>query len=621
MIIYESSKKDFCENVINNNITDQIINSFKIKGINYSNKLKSEIRSWQNSMQFVNNLLNNNEINDDTYVAIEYKIPFTSNRIDFMLFGEDENQKKNFVILELKQWEKAEDSNKEDLVITWVGNANREVLHPSYQAMQYLYSLSNFNESLVSKKINGYSYAYLHNADKENNKNLLNSLIYTTILKHPIYFKNDTKKLKEKIIQLVGKGKGKEILYTVENGKIVPSKNLMETIANTLDGKKEYELIDSQKIVFENIISKANESNNVFIINGNPGTGKSVVAINLLSKLLNLKKSVALIAPNTSFKNVIINSLKNKKNKEAINTLIKGSTNFYLSDDNAYDWLIIDEAHRLKDKAYMYKGKNQVEDVIRASKNTIFFVDEKQVIRNNDIGNNETISQIAKKYNKNIFNDDDYKLKVQFRCGGSEGFLNAVETTLQIEETGNFYLNDDPNFEFKIFDTPQELEKEIYQKRLNGNTARLVAGYAWPWINKNLNRNELVISDKKDINIEEYNYSINWNFNDGKMLWSIDQEGEREVGCVHSCQGIEFDYVGVIIGNDIGIDENNNIIVNWNNYYDSEGKKGLKEKPELLIKFIKNIYKILMTRGKKGCYLFVRDKKLKEYFIKHTKNN
>lgn len=294
MIIYESSKKDFCNYVDDNKILDKILEGFKSKGINLENKT-SEKRSWQNSMHFVNSLINTEKISDDTYVAIEYKLNYSRQRIDFMIFGNNKLNEKNFIILELKQWETAQDSNKNDIVVTYVGKDYREVVHPSYQAFEYLYCLNSFYKSITNEHISGHSYAYLHNADKDQNKNLLNQLIYTTIIKHPIFFKNDTKELREKIIRLVGNGKGKEILYSIENSQIVPSKDLIKTVSETLNGKKEYELVDSQKIVFENIIAKYNEENNVFIINGNPGTGKSVVAINLLVKLISLKNQLLLL--------------------------------------------------------------------------------------------------------------------------------------------------------------------------------------------------------------------------------------------------------------------------------------------------------------------------------------
>ncbi|MGL5591861.1 MAG: DNA/RNA helicase domain-containing protein, partial [Metamycoplasmataceae bacterium] len=618
MIIYENTKYDFINDVKFNKISDKIKNNMVELGI--SGGSPREIQSWINSMNFMRNAIDSEKISNDTYIAIEYKIPFSNKRIDFMIFGKDNNKRDNFIIVELKQWNLAEDTNKNDLVKTYVGNGIREVLHPSYQAMEYLHLINDFNKSVRDQKIKGYSCAYLHNADEEKNSNLKNTSFYSFTEQNPIYFKDDVSKLQNKIISLVGKGKGKEILYVVEKGEIVPSKKLIDTIKNTLKGKKEYVMIGSQKIVYENIMYKTNEMDNVFLINGNPSTGKSVVAINLLSSLLEKKKKVLYIAPNASFKNVIIDSLKISKNEYAFNVLIKGSSGLWNAERNTYDWVIVDEAHRLKKQAYMYKGKNQIMDILNSSKNVVFFIDERQVIRKGDIGTNSNISELSLLMNKKIYSGEDYTLDTQFRCSGANGYINAIETVLQIENgTGNFYLNEDLKYDFKICETPQEMENLLNRKKEEGfHKSRIIAGFAWKWETKKMNVFDL--QNNKDIKIPEHNYEIAWNHNDGKMLWAVkDDNGIPQAGCVHTAQGLEFEYCGVIIGNDLKIDQNGNLYADYDEHYDIEGKKGLKNDNEKLTELIKNIYRILLSRGTLGTYVFIRDPKVREYFRKHLK--
>ncbi|MGL4343193.1 MAG: DNA/RNA helicase domain-containing protein [Metamycoplasmataceae bacterium] len=621
MIVYENEKNAFIEDVRLNRISDKIKENMLNLGIPGGGT--SEVKSWINSMNFMSNAIDSVKISNDTYIAIEYKIPYSNKRIDFMVLGHDDKNIKNYMIVELKQWENAEDTNKNDIVKTYTGNGLREVAHPSYQAYEYYYLMQEFNKSVRDENINGYSCAYLHNMEKNKNFNLVNKIIYSYVNNHPIFFKNDVEKLQEKIISLVGKGRGKEILYTIENSEIVPSKKLINTIKDTLKGKESFKMIGNQKLIFENILSYSNSQDNVFIINGNPGTGKSVVAINLLSNLLSLKKKVLYVAPNAAFKNSILESLKENKNNGVFDVLIKGSSGLWNVEKDLYDWIIIDEAHRLKNKGtYMYKGENQIEDMIKASKNTIFFIDEKQIIRKNDIGTNENISKIANEYNKKIFHGGDFILETQFRCSGADGYINALDTTLQLEkETGNFYLNENRDYDFKICDTPQEMNDLINKRIQEGNkNSRIVAGFAWPWITKKMSLDNLAIN--KDIKIQEFDYEIAWNYNDSKMLWALkDDKGIPQAGCVHTCQGLEFDYCGVIIGNDIKIDDENNLYGDYDEYFDMAGKKGLKNDLEQLTKLIKNIYKILLSRGQKGTYVFIRNPKVKEYFLKHIKNN
>ena len=619
MIIYENTKYDFMIDVKLNKLSDKIKNNMIELGVGGGSP--AEVQSWINSMNFMKNAIDSDKIADDTYVAVEYKIPYANKRIDFMIFGKDINLTNNFIIIELKQWSNARDTNKKELVETYVGKGNREVLHPSYQAMEYLHLINEFNKTVRDKDIQGYSCAYLHNADEEKNTNLKNKEFYSYTSLNPIYFKDDVEKLQDKIISLVGKGKGKEILYIVENGEIIPSKKLIDTIKDTLNGKEEYKMIGSQKIVYENIMQKSNSKDNVFLINGNPGTGKSVVAINLLSSLLQKKKKVLYIAPNASFKNVIVDSLKGYKNEYAFDILIKGSSGLWNAEKNTYDWIIVDEAHRLKKQAYMYRGENQIRDILNASSNTVFFIDEKQVIRKGDIGTNFNISELSLLNNKIVHNSDDYILDTQFRCSGANGYINSIETVLQMGSgTGNFYLDESSKYDFKICDTPQEMEELLNDKKNKGfHKSKIVSGFAWKWETKKMDIVDL--ETNKDIKLPEHNYEIAWNLNDGKMLWAIkDEKGVSQAGCVHTAQGLEFEYCGVIIGNDLKIDEHGNLYADYDEHFDIEGKKGLKDDNEKLTSLIKNIYRILMSRGTLGTYVFIRDPKVREYFKKHIIN-
>lgn len=622
MIIYENSLLDFKNDVLSNRIVDSILKNFNNKGFNLKSN-KSEINSWKNSLMYMNNIFNINNFPNDVYIAIEYKIPQSSKRIDFMIFGHDENDNKNFILVELKQWEKAEDSHKQDIVLTYVGNKKRDVLHPSYQCKSYLYSLEMFNEYVHTRKAYGKSLAYLHNARKIENENLLNDKLYTTIIESPIYFSEDSHKLSNDIYSLVNKGKGKEILWNIENSKMVPSKKLIDSLNSVLNdpNNRDYMLLEAQKEVFENIIEKHNETNNVFIINGNPGTGKSVVAINLLRELINKKKTAIYVTPNAAFRECLTSSIKSNKSNELFKSIFVGSSSFYNCEKNKYDWIIVDEAHRLKNKAYMYKGKNQIEDIIKSSKNTIFFVDENQVIRDNDIGTNENINEVALAFNKKIYSGDKYTLDIQFRCSGSSGYINSIDNALQIRETANFYIDDNDSYEFKLVDNPHKINELIDEKISKGFTnSKIVAGYAWKWKTKDLNRDQLALGNQYDIYIEEHNYKGYWNFAKD-LKWAKTDFMNKEIGCVHTCQGLEFDYCGVIIGPDIKIDDDNNIFCDYDNYFDAMGKQGLKNNRRKLDALIKNVYKILLTRGQLGTFVYICDEKLRKYFKKHLKES
>ncbi len=613
MIIYESNKVDFVNIVDNNMIAETIKNIFIKKGI--SGGTPSEYASWDNSLQRMKNIIADTRIPDDVHIAIEYTPKMVGRRIDFMVMGHDQDDNKNFLVIELKQWQNAAPvEGKNDIVETYVGQAMRQVSHPSYQAMEYLSLLTDYNSNIESEKIHGYACSYLHNADKEINKALLDKSLFKYIVSYPLFMKSDVSILKEKIIHLTSKGKGKEILYIIENGKIKPTKKLKDAAKSILNGSQEYILYETQKLVYENILSKVNESNNVFIINGGPGTGKSVLGINLLSKIIQNNKSCYYVVPNAAFKHSIQKSIS--RNSVNAKFLVASSGGFFdWGNKTTIDWVIVDEAHRLKRKgAFMYKGENQIDDIMKASSNVIFFVDDRQLINSLDIGSVDKIIQTAKDNGKNIFFDDDYKLTIQFRCTGSNGYINAVLNCLQLEQTGNRWLNESDQYDFQIYDDPNDMFESIKEKNNQGHLSRVLAGYSWKWKSKN-EQNREDIHFINDVKMDEYNFSAPWNYQKDAN-WIADENSINEIGCIHTSQGLELDYCGVIIGNELTIDENGNLVADIKNYYDATGKKNLKDKPEQLTQYIKNIYYVLMTRGQKGTYLFVRDKKLREYFKK-----
>jgi len=254
-------------------------------------------------------------------------------------------------------------------------------------------------------------------------------------------------------------------------------------------------------------------------------------------------------------------------------------------------------------------GENQAEDIIKSALTAILFVDDHQMIRPEDIGSVEEVRKVAKSMNAKIY---EIELQTQFRCSGSEGYLNWLDHTLHIKETGNFDGWDQNNFEFKVFDNPNQFREAILAKDKLGFNARILAGYAWSWTSeKEGNKN----SEIHDVTIPEFGFSMPWNSRKVGSTWAINPSGIEQVGCIHTSQGLEFDYVGVIVGEDLKFDSQTlKYSVDWKAYKDSSGKKGLKNKPEELTKLVKNIYKVLMSRGMKGCYVYFVDQNLKKYF-------
>jgi len=560
-------------------------------------------------------VLNDGSIPKDSSICIEMQIPQTSKRIDFIIAGQDENKKDHVVIVELKQWETAKLTNMDGLVNTFIGGGNRDVSHPSYQAWSYASLLYGFNEAVYNGDIALKPCAYLHNYI---DNGVLNDVFYKEYVdKAPVFTRTDLTRLRSFIKEHIKYGDQREIMYRIVNGRIRPSKMLADNLEEMLDGNEAFLMIDEQKVAFE-YVTNAVESvkkgkKKVIIVEGGPGTGKSVIAINLLVKLTSKGFVTSYVTKNAEPRKVYSALLKGAYTKNHIDNLFRSSGQFMESEPNVYNALVIDEAHRLNEYSGYYgnEGENQVKELINTAEVAVFFLDEDQRIHIKDIGNKEEILKWADYFDAEVIQT---KLSSQFRCNGSDGYLAWLDNTIQIRETANTDLID-INYDFQVFDSPVKLFETIKEKNKINNKSRVVAGYCWRWKSK---------KDKSvdDIILKEFEFSKQWNFTDQKKPYLIQESSVNEIGCIHTCQGLEMDYIGVIIGPDLVIRDGEVITnVDERDTYDSsirgikKMRKKDKAKAEVVAdRIIKNTYKTLMTRGMKGCYIYCTDKETEEYF-------
>ena len=270
-----------------------------------------------------------------------------------------------------------------------------------------------------------------------------------------------------------------------------------------------------------------------------------------------------------------------------------------------------DEAHRLNEKSGMFhnQGENQIKEIIHSAYCSVFFIDEAQRVTMDDIGSVDEIKKWAEKENSEVY---ELELTSQFRCNGSDGYLAWLDNALGIRETANYNL-EGIDFDIRVLDTPSEVQDLILEKNRISNRARMLAGYCWDW-----NKQEANNTNYHDIRIGDFEMS--WNL-DGGHPFAISETSVNEIGCIHTAQGLEFDYVGVIIGDDLRF-ENGKIITDFTKRAKTDQslkgiKKLYKEDPEEAKKradeIIRNTYRTLLTRGMKGCYIYCTDRKLSEY--------
>ncbi len=615
MLIYNGLKSDFMADTENDVLETKLYDTIKQK-MNRSTGL-SELNSWRNSLKEMYITLNDSAIPSDAGVAIEYNIPQTSKRVDFLISGYDDNNKGNVIIIELKQWEQLQAvEGHEAIVETYTGGANRRVVHPSYQAWSYAALIKDYNQYVQDEDVELHPCAYLHNYPRKDN-DPLDAKQYEDILSDaPAFTYGQRDALRNFIKKNIKTGDGEDTLVKIEHGKIKPSKQLQDSICGMLKGNKEFIMLDEQKVVYETILNlstKCQKDNKkrTIIVEGGPGTGKTVVAINLLAELTKRDQFAQYVSKNSAPRIVYGYKLKGSMKRNSVDNLFKGSGCYTDAPLNSIGTILADEAHRLNEKSGMFQnlGENQIKEIIHASRCSVFFIDESQRVTTSDIGSVEEIEKWAKMEHSEVFR---MELVSQFRCNGSDGYLAWFDDVRQIRDTANYDL-EGIDYDIRICDSPMEMEHIILEKNSIRNRARILAGYCWNWPKET--RNDV---NYHDIKIGDY--GISWNL-DGGDAFAINPDSVHEAGCIHTSQGLEFDYVGVIIGDDMRY-ENGEIITDYSKRAKTDqsmkGIKGIaKNNPQeanrLADEIIKNTYRTLMTRGMKGCYVYCTDSKLSEY--------
>lgn len=614
MIIYNNTKEGFLADVESDIIVSKIEEMLKHKMNRYTGL--SEYKSWEESLPYMYNVLKDNDIPSDAGIAIEYNVPQTSRRIDFMISGYDSFSKPSVIVIELKGWKEAESIPESDsLVKTFTGGAIRTVVHPSYQAWSYASLIRDYNQNVQDKCIELKPCVYLHNYIKTAVNDPLTSSQYDDYIEEaPVFLNGEIVKFRNFIKKYIVNGDSSKILYEIDNSKLKPSKSLQDSIKSMLQGNREFIMIDDQRIVYNEImkyslLAQKNEEKYTIIVEGGPGTGKSVIAINLLAELTNCGQVVQYASKNSAPRDVYKARLKGSLKNVSIDNLFRSSDNYVDAEENVFDTILVDEAHRLREHSGFMNnlGVNQIKEIINASRCNVFFIDESQRVTLSDIGRVSLIEHFAALANSTVFK---FELASQFRCNGSDGYPAWVDNALQIRETANYEISSN-EYDVRVVDSPSELRNMITEHNNENGRSRILAGYCWEW-----QKDKRDDPDHFDINIGDFHMSWNLESSVYAVTDSIDQ-----VGCIHTSQGLEFEYVGVIIGEDLRY-SNNKIITDFNKRAKTDQSlKGIKkmykgnpsEALAVADEIIKNTYRTLLTRGMKGCYIYCVDKDLAEY--------
>jgi DUF2075 family protein len=612
MRLYAGSSEDFISDSVHNRIADKLrtayFNTYRQEAT------PGEVNSWRNSLRALSQVFEYGGFKGNG-VALEYELPLTSRRLDCILTGRGALLNDEAAIIELKQWERCDEADAER-VVTFVGRNNRDVLHPSAQVSQYRQYLADYQPAFYEEEnpIGLRGCAYLHNYLPQPGDALLAEKYRQYIQECPVFTADDVPKLIDFLREKLVSGDEQYALRRILEGRFRPCKKLLEHVGRLLDGKDEYVLLDEQLVAFERVMAVARDVKNqrqktVIVIRGGPGTGKSVIALNLLARLSGKDLHTNYVTGSAAFTQTLRKIVGTRARE-----FVKHFSSYMVAEPECVDVMICDEAHRMwlrsRSRQYRATGKFQIEELINASRAAIFFLDDRQSVRPDEIGTAQYVIDFATEANCRIF---DYKLEAQFRCAGSAAFVSWVENTLDIERTANVLWNSNEQFEFRIVDSPTELDKLVREKLALGHSARLMAGFCWKWSNPNAD-GTLV----DDVHVGGFKRPWNAKSKGGHLargipreqLWAYDPRGVDQVGCIYTAQGFEFDYSGVIFGPDLVYRPGRG----WVGQREQSFDRPLRNQHADFLNLVKNTYRVLLSRAMKGCYVYFVDKQTEDFF-------
>ena len=618
MRLYSGSSQQFITDTTLNQIADKLKSAF-FANFRF-NPSPGELQSWRNSLRAISQVFQYANLMDHG-VIFEYQLPLTSRRLDCMIMGRDTSNHDQAVIIELKQWEKCSEAEGENEVLTWLGGAEREVLHPSAQVGQYKMYLEDYHTAFYEsdEPVSLSACTYLHNYSFVDEDVILSDKFSDILDNYPLFSADDVDTLRDYLLTRLEKGEGIDVLRRVEESEYRPSKQLMDHVGNIIKGKPEYVLLDEQLVAYDKVIACAkkgfhDKKKRVILIKGGPGTGKSVIAINLMADLLLNGYNAHYATGSRAFTMTLRKIIGTRGSIQ-----FKYFNSYMHAERDAVDVLICDEAHRIREKSesrYTPRGDRtglpQIQELINTAKVAVFFIDEDQVVRPDEIGSVGHIKEYSEINDCAIF---EYELEAQFRCSGSDAFVNWINNTLGIHRTANAIWTGTEDFDFRIFESLESLEKAIIEKSQKGFNARMTAGFCWEWSKKPKADGTL----HEDVVIGGFRRPWNARPEAARLakgipkatLWAHDPNGIDQIGCIYTAQGFEFDYVGVIFGADLvyNLDDQK-----WEGHPENSGDSVVKRSKERFVDLVKNTYRVLLSRGLKGCYVYFLDKNTERFF-------
>ncbi len=615
MHLYQGTTEQFIGDAVRNRLATQLSARF-FQEFRYRAP-ESEVLAWRNSLAAMANVLQLADLTDQG-VLVELKLPLSSKRLDVLLTGSSPTGDAA-VIVELKQWTAVESSNITDCVVVNMGGRDIDHLHPSRQAAQYQRYLLDTHPAFSDGGVALDACAYLHYAKNDPSSPLFGPQFAPLLAVNPSFTGDHVDEFATYLDTRVGGPDDGSVLDKVATSEFRPHKRLLDHVARVIRHEPVFTLLDEQLVAYNAILDEVraaglNRRAVVFIVSGGPGTGKSVMAVNLVAELAALGAQTLHLTGSKAF----TENLRNVVGMRA------GAVFKYFRDTanvtEPLEVIVLDEAHRIRavstsryTPARSRTGKAQIDDILDAGRVSVFFVDDLQVVRPGEVGNTGLIREAAAKRSIPV---REFELTAQFRSNGSDSFIRWIDNTLELDRTPQVLWPSDDDFDFRIMSSVQDLEAAIRARDAHGSTARLVAGFCWPWSDPDPS-GQLI----RDVRVGDW--SMPWNAKaQARRLapgiprsdfWATAQDGINQVGCVYTAQGFEFDYVGVIFGPDLVYRP----LTGWSGQriesHDSVVRRGVTD--DQFAAFAKSTYRVLLTRGLRGCYVYFMDAPTRDFVL------
>ncbi|MFJ6195584.1 DNA/RNA helicase domain-containing protein [Micromonospora sp. NPDC092111] len=617
MLAFQTNPQQILELAREGELTDRVGAHLVRAGFRVSD---SERASWRHSLPALAEQLVDAGL-ADLDVLVECQLPRSSRRVDVILAGVGPSTRRPvYLVVELKQWSWASVYDEAEKLVRVPRLADPQV-HPALQVESYCSYLADFLPMLWEWPDAVHGLVYLHNADSGRIPDLPSEGDTTLEHRRMVFTRDRHAPLRAYLTGRFAPWRDPEAARQLLTAPARASEQLLAVTAREVDSRRHLVLLDEQRAAYELVMrgvrwADQGRRKRVVLVSGGPGSGKSAIALSLLAALAGERRAVAHATGSKAFKKTVQRYARSRPfdPQQRTASMFHYFMDFMNEPPDSLDVLICDEAHRIRNRSTRgdRRGrKPQVQELIEVAKVPVFLLDDDQVVRPNEVGSIAMIRGMAERLDLEV---DFVHLGAQFRSGGSPRYERWVLHLLGLAGSGPYAWAGDDNFRLALADSPQQMETLLRWAHDGAASARISAGFCWPWTEKP--RGGQLVPD-----VRIGSWSKPWNAKSeypprgipAGSYWATESSGFEQVGCIYTAQGFEYDWSGVILGGDLVV-RNGKLVCQPSESHDSAIFDRRRQFPgENAERLIRNAYKVLLTRGMRGTLIYSVDRETQEF--------